>query len=76
MSDEQRIQPKAKYLNYVNAKKESGTKGVFLGVYKRDGQTILCTWNVTPSEATSEETPISKQINSFIKTLDRITELC
>lgn len=62
LKDEQRIQPKAKYLNYVYDKQSQGNKGVFLGVYAKDGQTIFCTWKVTQSNAASPETPISKQI--------------
>jgi len=62
LKDEQRIQPKAKYLNYVNDKSQEGYKGVFLGVYTRDEQTVLCAWKVSPSSAESQETPISKQI--------------
>lgn len=62
LKDEQRIQPKAKYLNYVFDRGEEGKKAVFLGVYNRDGETILCTWKVMASAAASLETPISKQI--------------
>ena len=62
LKDEQRIQPKAKYLNYVFERGEEGKKAVFLGVYNRDGETILCTWKVMASAAASTETPISKQI--------------
>lgn len=62
LKDEQRIQPKAKYLNYVFERGEEGKKAVFLGVYNRDGETILCTWKVMASSAASLETPISKQI--------------
>lgn len=62
LKDEQRIQPKAKYLNYVFDKGTTGKKVIFLGVYSRDGQTVLCTWKVTSSAAGSPETPISKQI--------------
>lgn len=62
LKDEQRIQPKAKYLNYVYDKQVEGKKGVFLGVYSRDGQTIFCAWKVMQSNAASPETPISKQI--------------
>lgn len=62
LKDEQRIQPKAKYLNYVFERGEEGKKAVFLGVYNRDGETILCTWKVMASAAASIETPISKQI--------------
>lgn len=62
LKDEQRIQPKAKYLNYVFERGEEGKKAIFLGVYNRDGETILCTWKVIASAAASTETPISKQI--------------
>lgn len=62
LKDEQRIQPKAKYLNYVFERGEEGKKAIFLGVYNRDGETILCTWKVMASAAASTETPISKQI--------------
>ncbi len=62
LKDEQRIQPKAKYLNYVYDRQVEGKKGVFLGVYSRDGQTVFCTWKVIQSNAASPETPISKQI--------------
>lgn len=62
LKDEQRIQVKAKYLNYVYDRQAEGGKGVFLGVYSRDGQTVFCTWKVTQSNAASPETPISKQI--------------
>lgn len=62
LKDEQRIQPKAKYLNYVYEKQTQGKKGVFLGVYSKDEQTIFCTWKVMQSNAASPETPISKQI--------------
>lgn len=62
LKDEQRIQPKAKYLNFVYDRQEEGKKGVFLGVYSRDEQTVFCTWKVMQSNAASPETPISKQI--------------
>lgn len=62
LKDEQRIQPKAKYLNYVYDRGEEGKKAIFLGVYNRDGEIILCTWKVMASAAASIETPISKQI--------------
>ena len=55
LKDEQRIQPKAKFLNYVNEKKQEGNKAMFLGIYNRDEQTILCAWKVTPSLAESQE---------------------
>lgn len=62
LKDEQRIQPKAKYLNYVFERGEEGKKAVFLGAYNRDGETVFCTWKVIQSAAASLETPISKQI--------------
>ena len=62
LTDEQRIQPKAKYLNYVYDRQKEGKKAVFLGIYYRDEQTVFCTWKVTQSNASSQETPISKQI--------------
>lgn len=62
LKDEQRIQPKARFLNYVYDKYVQGKKGVFLGVYSKDGQEILCTWKLMQSSAASVETPISKQI--------------
>ena len=61
LNDEQRIQPKAKYLNYVFDKQIDGSIGIFLGIYVHDGQTIFCTWKTTMSTA-APETPISKQI--------------
>ena len=62
LKNEQRIQPKAKFLNYVFNKHEQGKCGVFLGVYQRDGETIFCTWKVAKSNAATPDTPISKQI--------------
>ncbi len=62
LKDEQRIQPKAKFLNYVYSKHTQGRKGVFLGVYSKDGQEIFCAWKVMDSKAASVDTPISKQI--------------
>ena len=62
LKDEQRIQPKAKYLNYVYDKGVSGKKALFLGVYSRNDQIVLCTWKVTASAAGALETSISKQI--------------
>lgn len=61
LQDEQRIQQKAKYLNYANDRKNEGNKVSCLGVYKHDSETIFCAWNINPSTA-SPETPISKQI--------------
>ncbi len=62
LKDEQRIQPKAKCLNYVYGKTLEGLKGIFMGVYRYDESIILCTWRVSQSTAGSDETPISKQI--------------
>ena len=62
LKDEQRIQPKAKFLNYVYSKHTQGRKGVFLGVYSKDGQEIFCAWKVMDSKAASVDTSISKQI--------------
>lgn len=42
LKDEQRIQPKAKYLNYVYKKGEDGKKAIFMGVYTRENHTVLC----------------------------------
>ena len=61
LQDEQRIQQKAKYLNYANDRKAEGNKVSCLGVYKHESETIFCAWNINPSTA-SAETPISKQI--------------
>lgn len=62
LMDEQRIQQKAKYINYVYDKLQSGEKAILLGVYKRDGDAIFCAWRVQRSNAASPDTPISKQI--------------
>ncbi len=61
LQNEQRIQQKAKYLNYANDRKNEGNKVSCIGVYKHDSETIFCAWNINPSTA-SPETPISKQI--------------
>ena len=61
LDDEQRIQPKAKYLNYVFNKRLEGKIGIFLGIYLHDNQIIFCTWKLAKSEA-APDTPISKQI--------------
>ena len=61
LQNEQRIQQKAKYLNYANDRKNEGNKVSCLGVYKHESETIFCAWNINPSTA-SPETPISKQI--------------
>lgn len=61
LQDEQRIQQKAKYLNYANDRKNEGNKVSCLGVYKHESETIFCAWNINSSTA-APETPISKQI--------------
>lgn len=61
LQNEQRIQQKAKYLNYAYDRKSEGNKAVCLGVYKHESETIFCAWNINQSMA-SPETPISKQI--------------
>lgn len=61
LQNEQRIQQKAKYLNYANDRKNEGNKVSCIGVYKHDSETIFCAWNINQSTA-SPETPISKQI--------------
>lgn len=61
LQNEQRIQQKAKYLNYANDRKNEGNKVSCLGVYKHESEVIFCAWNINPSTA-SPETPISKQI--------------
>ncbi len=61
LQNEQRIQQKAKYLNYAYAKKTEGKKAICLGVYKHDSETIFCAWNIAQSSA-GPDTPISKQI--------------
>lgn len=62
LKDEQRIQPKAKYLNYVFSKIKEEKKAIFLGIYNRDGETVFCTWKPVFSAASDPDTPISKQI--------------
>lgn len=61
LQNEQRIQQKAKYLNYAFERKEEGNKAICLGVYRHESDTIFCAWNISRSTA-SPETPISKQI--------------
>lgn len=61
LQNEQRIQQKAKYLNYANDRKNEGSKVSCLGVYKHESETVFCAWNINSSTALPE-TPISKQI--------------
>lgn len=61
LQNEQRIQQKAKYLNYAYDRKTEGAKAICLGIYKHESETIFCSWNLNQSTA-SPETPISKQI--------------
>lgn len=62
LMDEQRIQQKAKYLNYTFEKLEEGEKAISLGVYKMNSEVVFCAWRLMRSNAASPETPISKQI--------------
>lgn len=62
LKNEQRIQPKAKFLNYIYDQQRAGKKSALLGVYSKNDQTIFCAWKVMKSNAASPETPISKQI--------------
>lgn len=62
LKNEQRIQTKAKYFNYVYEKQNSGTPCVFLGVYERDNSLLFCTWKVKKSDTPNDENPISKQV--------------
>lgn len=66
LNDEHRIQPKAKYINYINNKNSENHKAIILGIYKRNNTIIFCAWDSKKSEA-KDETPISKQIK--IKTI-------
>lgn len=61
LQNEQRIQQKAKYLNYAYDRKNEGNKAICLGVYKHESEVVFCAWNINRSTA-SPETPISKQI--------------
>ena len=61
LKNEQRIQPKAKYLNYVFEKYVEGKKSIFLGIYKWDSEVVFCAWKLMESNA-NPENPISKQI--------------
>ena len=62
LKNEQRIQQKAKYLNFAFNKLEAGEVAVSLGVYKKGSETVFCAWKLAKSEAASLDTPISKQI--------------
>lgn len=61
LQNEQRIQQKAKYLNYAFDKKKEGSKAICLGIYKHNSEPVFCAWPLNQSTA-SPETPISKQI--------------
>ena len=61
LQNEQRIQQKAKYINYSCDRKAEGNCSICLGVYKHESETVFCAWNLNRSAASSE-TPISKQI--------------
>jgi len=62
LKNEQRIQQKARFLNYAYKMQTEGHKAISLGVYKRDGVVIFCAWRLAQSNALSPDTPISKQI--------------
>ena len=62
LKNEQRIQQKARFLNYAYKMQTEGHKAISLGVYKRDGVVIFCAWRLVQSNALSPDTPISKQI--------------
>lgn len=61
LNNEQRIQPRAMYINYVYDKQAEGAKGILLGVYKMNERVVICTWKVTRSNAVQTHS-ISKQI--------------
>lgn len=61
LKNEQRIQQKAKYFNYIFDRRQEHKTAVCLGVYKYQTATIFCAWNAVSSTADAE-TPISKQI--------------
>jgi len=62
LMDEQRIQQKAKYLNYAVDKQEIGEKAISIGVYKKENAIVFCAWRLSRSNAATPDTPISKQI--------------
>ncbi|MDR6720895.1 AAA family ATPase [Paenibacillus sp. 2003] len=62
LKDEQRIQQKSKHLNYIHEQFKNGENATTLGVYKRGDNVIFCAWSPSYSDASSGETPISKQI--------------
>lgn len=61
LKDEQRVQQKSKYINYICDQIELGKNAIHLGLYFYDNNLIFCAWKVKRSTASSE-TPISKQI--------------
>lgn len=61
LKDEQRVQQKSKYLNYVYQQSELGKIAIQLGVYCYEGNIVFCAWKVKKSSA-DNETPVSKQI--------------
>lgn len=61
LKDEQRVQQKSKYLNYVYQQSELGKIAIQLGVYWYEGNIVFCAWKVKKSSA-DNETPVSKQI--------------
>lgn len=62
LKNEQRIQPKAKFINFIHEKYSSDEEAVLLGIYKEYNNVVICAWKQVRSDAGSPETPISKQI--------------
>jgi len=61
LNNEQRIQQLSSYFNYAYNRQQQGEKALSLGVYKRDGHTVFCAWEITRSNA-EPRTPISRQV--------------
>ncbi|HBI6975151.1 MAG: AAA family ATPase [Clostridium perfringens] len=61
LKDEQRIQPKARQINYIYNMNSNGKLAILLGAYKRDGEIILSAWKANQSFA-GDDTGVSKQI--------------
>ena len=61
LNDEQRVQQKSKHINKAFTLSQQGKRAIHLGVYRRDGQVIFCSWLLKASTAAAD-TPISKQI--------------
>lgn len=61
LNDEQRVQQKSKHINKAFTLSQQGKRAIHLGVYRRDGQVIFCSWLLKSSTAAAD-TSISKQI--------------